>query len=283
MAIEKLLIPKNDDLIMSQLLATDEKNIPELLCMYDHWMPIFYDDNKSLAAKISYFKNNVNVYNFYDDRSTGVRGLKRQFSSYEQGRLQLNLLEECISDWLHWITIAKIAFKNKAKREFTVLKPKSKQQIINDFINLPLSKQVEVLDDNEDVDLPIGYWPLLLRIKEKLKSKKSFYSYYRCTSNDFIRKPISKIWSNDYIGVSFKIANRNNNKAIIVYQYNNCENVVISAKINNTDIIRENIKTSTDVINFLRKIHIEYGYFNNSNECTYDDISGYIQRRNGCT
>jgi hypothetical protein len=74
--------------------------------------------------------------------------------------------------------------KNNIKN---ILKPKTTQEIIKDFLLLPLAKQVSIIDDliddeDNDIIIPFENWPLLLKIKERLKKNLNFIVEFRVTS-----------------------------------------------------------------------------------------------------
>ncbi len=143
----------------------------------------------------------------------------------------------------------------KAKFVSNILRPKSKEDIEKEFINLTVSEQVDILNDlsNEDKEIFISekYWPLIQRIKKRLKENKSFDSLFRCSFTLVMQYSLGTM-------VKFKIYNRNDNLAIIsrpveVYQNDDePSSINISFRGKNYEI-----KTYEGVINFFNRHYVD--------------------------
>ena len=106
-----------------------------------------------------------------------------------------------------------------------ILVPKSIEDIRDTFDTLKITSQIEFLEDDfvsEEENkkrkeiIPFNKWPLILQIRERLKSNKKFNSKFRCTSIDIhisnryeLLGSIFKIYPKDYSSNILKIIQLN--------------------------------------------------------------------------
>jgi len=130
----------------------------------------------------------------------------------------------------------------------SILKPKSKEEIISLFKKQSVVNQVWYLQDHGKNSIPKEHWPLIIKVKEELKNDEIFDGRFRVTYTD-------EIWTGEvgnYIGVVFKIYNRDDNINVIrIYQYNEYPNKLKMSKdfhnfkdewITNTQELIKNLK-----------------------------------------
>lgn len=100
-----------------------------------------------------------------------------------------------------------------------ILKPKSDENILNDFKKANITDQVNLLIKNKYTIISEEYWPLIFKIKEYLKTNSSF----GITGYDHI-------WGiTEYTGVEFKIWFKGCDlHYITVSQYNNYNYIEVS-------------------------------------------------------
>jgi hypothetical protein len=223
--------PRDKNDIMADIMETDIENIPYVLKLYNMWKGILFS-GKEISDK-NLKSIHIDLLNTYmpNEKSSGLLGLKRSFIRWENEYISSDLLIEILKDWMNWVYHSLEYYRTHAGLKYVcesikdILKPKSKEDILREYIKLPISKQVDFLDEvnynNYDFSnkflIPFEYWPLILKIKHKLKQNNSFNNLFRVTSNDIM-------CTNDaIIGVMFKIYYREEYihpiPPIRIYQY----------------------------------------------------------------
>lgn len=116
--IKDILKPKEDDLIISELLETDPENIPYVIELYDEIKHMENDDKTD--NDFLYIEDLVNEYieKIPDVRSSGLRGLKIALEGYKEGRMSYENTNWNVDSWISWVFSALANFKIKSKRNY---------------------------------------------------------------------------------------------------------------------------------------------------------------------
>jgi len=103
-----------------------------------------------------------------------------------------------------------------------ILKPKSEEEVLNNFKKLNITDQINFLEKCKSFNISEKYLPLIEVIKQKLKSNKKFINNFGITSYGYI------YGVNQFLGVEFRIWSRSNDlNEITISQYNGEKNLQV--------------------------------------------------------